>query len=436
MLEGRLQKPTKRFRVALSFAGENRNFIEAVADKLSAALGRPSVFYDRYYESELARPNLDTYLIRIYHEESELIAIFFCADYAQKEWCGLEWRAIRDVLKQKRDSEIMPFKFDHSEVDGLLSIDGYIEINGKGPADVARLILERLDPAIAHLPPAAGLAKPELDEVEITLDLEFEDFTPAREKRFLQVLKLLLADSDVIIRKRRPGNSITLTLDLSVAKWNILKREVQKGALAEFKPRELRVNGALVFEKEARSFQDWRNKPLAETGARTTIIFNGLRMLLLPALLRDLETRESQGLSNDECSSVKYALNGLVDTVKTYSIDQVVKNAFLEKSNRFSELYSLWNNIYGADYDSLRERRQLVGKLRAGRRKISMVVRQNQNQVSLASPSPQAGDLNRLIDGFGSIVNKSPSGFRHLNIAHRRMLKMMTEKNKRSEARI
>src|SRR5215470_20059972 len=99
------QRNTKRFQVALSFAGEHRNFVADVAEHLSRNLGQNRVFYDLYYEAELARPNLDTYLTNIYREDTDLIAIFLCANYAQKEWCGLEWRAIRDVLKQRRDSE-------------------------------------------------------------------------------------------------------------------------------------------------------------------------------------------------------------------------------------------------------------------------------------------------------------------------------------------
>jgi hypothetical protein len=59
---------TKRFQVALSYAGEHRNFVAGVAEHLSRNLGQNRVFYDRYYEAELARPNLDTYLIKIYQE--------------------------------------------------------------------------------------------------------------------------------------------------------------------------------------------------------------------------------------------------------------------------------------------------------------------------------------------------------------------------------
>ena len=89
----------KRFEIALSFPGEYRDFVKAVADKLSGEVGRERVFYDAYYEAELARPNMDTYLQKLYHDQTELIVVFLCAEYEQKEWCGLEWRAVRDLLR-------------------------------------------------------------------------------------------------------------------------------------------------------------------------------------------------------------------------------------------------------------------------------------------------------------------------------------------------
>jgi hypothetical protein len=134
----------KRFRVALSFPGEHREFIAEVATSLASSLGQDRVFYDRYYEAALARPNLDTYLQQIYHDDSDLIAVFLCAEYEQKDWCGLEWRAIRDLIKKRNSAAIMPFRFDNTLVPGLFSIDGYVDIGQRSAGDVASLILQRL----------------------------------------------------------------------------------------------------------------------------------------------------------------------------------------------------------------------------------------------------------------------------------------------------
>ena len=100
--------------------------------------------YDRFYEAEFARPNLDTHLQRLFHEESELIAVVLCAEYNEKEWCGLEWRAIRDRIKNKQDHAIMLLRFDDADVFGLYSIDGHVEIGSRDAKDIAMLILERI----------------------------------------------------------------------------------------------------------------------------------------------------------------------------------------------------------------------------------------------------------------------------------------------------
>ncbi len=135
---------TKRFNVALSFPGEHRPFVAAIADVLAQTLTKPRVFYDRFYEAELARPNLDIYLQRIYHDDADLIVVFLCEDYNNKEWCHLEARAIRDLIKQRRDEEIMFVRVDNGKVDGVFSVDGYVNAHDRPASEIAQLICERL----------------------------------------------------------------------------------------------------------------------------------------------------------------------------------------------------------------------------------------------------------------------------------------------------
>jgi hypothetical protein len=131
----------KQFDVSLSFPGEKRPFVSQVAAGLRER--SVNVFYDQYFEAELARPNLDVLLQHIYHDCSKLVVVFICRDYEQKEWCGLEWRAIRDLIKKKRSQNLMLFRFDDAEMAGLLSIDGYIDLRDRTPEDAVRAILQR-----------------------------------------------------------------------------------------------------------------------------------------------------------------------------------------------------------------------------------------------------------------------------------------------------
>lgn len=134
----------RRFLVALSFPGEARKQVVKIADLLAKAIGRERVFYDAYYKAELAQPNLDTYLQSIYRDKANLIVPFISADYSKKEWCGLEWRAIRTIIKEKRDSQIMPIRLDDADLPpGLFSIDGYLDFRDHTPRELVQLILER-----------------------------------------------------------------------------------------------------------------------------------------------------------------------------------------------------------------------------------------------------------------------------------------------------
>ena len=134
----------KRFAIALSFPGEHRPFVEQIANALVATLSKQRVFYDRFYEAELSRPNLDTYLQKIYHDDSELVVVVLCKKYDEKEWCGLEFRAIRDLIKKRRDDEIMFVRVADGDVKGVFGIDGYVDAKNRPATEIATVIRERL----------------------------------------------------------------------------------------------------------------------------------------------------------------------------------------------------------------------------------------------------------------------------------------------------
>ncbi len=146
------QRGHRRFAVALSFPGEIRGVVEPVAENLRDKLGSERVLYDRFHEAELARPNLDVYLQKLYHEQSDFIVIFLCSNYAQKEWCGIEWRAVRDLIKTRRDGDVMLLRTDSGCVPGIFSIDGYVDIADRLPSDIANLIMARLEMETSQAP--------------------------------------------------------------------------------------------------------------------------------------------------------------------------------------------------------------------------------------------------------------------------------------------
>jgi len=131
------------FQVALSFPGEVRRYVESVAKSLERLMGPHSYFYDMNYTGQLARPNLDTLIQDIYRNRSRLVVVFLCQRYQEKEWCGIEFRAIRDAIKARED-RVMFVRCDDGQVDGVFSNDGYVDARQYGPEAVASFIVERL----------------------------------------------------------------------------------------------------------------------------------------------------------------------------------------------------------------------------------------------------------------------------------------------------
>lgn len=134
---------THNFDVALSFPGEARDYVEKVAAALEHLIGPDRYFYDNNFVAQLARPGLDTFLQAIYRDRSKLIVVFVGEDYEKKEWCGIEFRAIREVLNGRAADRIMYVRMDDGVVEGVLKLDGYVDARRYKPEQVATFIQER-----------------------------------------------------------------------------------------------------------------------------------------------------------------------------------------------------------------------------------------------------------------------------------------------------
>ncbi len=135
---------THAFDVALSFPGEIRPTVERIAAELERRIGPRAYFYDNNFVSQLARPSLDVLLQDIYRNRSRLVVVFLSGDYQRKDWCGVEFRAIREIIMAREHNRIMFVKMDDGAVDGVFRTDGYIDGRRYTPAEIAGFIEERL----------------------------------------------------------------------------------------------------------------------------------------------------------------------------------------------------------------------------------------------------------------------------------------------------
>lgn len=136
----------KRFDVAFSLAGEQREVIAPIAVELERR--GLSVFFYAWprHVAELAKPNLDLQLRRIYGDESRLLIPVLSRDYARKPWTGVvELTVVRELIVGRRDDEIMTLRSDDAPVEGFSILHGYVDIRGRSTAELADLIEARVE---------------------------------------------------------------------------------------------------------------------------------------------------------------------------------------------------------------------------------------------------------------------------------------------------
>lgn len=164
----------EKFLVAFSYAGEQREVVRPIAEAVEQRLGRGTVFYDRWFEAEIAGGPSAQKLQRIYGEGAEMVIACLSAEYAAKTFTLAEWDAISDRYMKLRlpggeVNRILPLRVGDGEVEGLLASTIWMEARQKAPRQVAEAIVHRL----RGFAPAAGI--PAVFLAETTPDLEDED---------------------------------------------------------------------------------------------------------------------------------------------------------------------------------------------------------------------------------------------------------------------
>jgi len=134
------------YDVALSFAGEDRDYVEKVANSLKTK--RIRVFYDKFEDVNLWGKNLYDYLIDTYRNRAKYTIIFVSQHYANKAWPNLERQAAQARALQENREYVLAARFDETEVPGLLDTTGIIPLSGLPPEEFADKIVAKLQGSI------------------------------------------------------------------------------------------------------------------------------------------------------------------------------------------------------------------------------------------------------------------------------------------------
>ena len=133
----------KKYHVALSFAGEQRDFVEGVAKHLKAS--NVKVFYDEFENNSLWGEPLLEVVKEVYAEKSRYVVLFVSEEYCSKAWPNLEANhSIMAALIEEKTT-ILPIRFDGSVLSSLPEYIRYIEIKDyPTPALIAKEICEKI----------------------------------------------------------------------------------------------------------------------------------------------------------------------------------------------------------------------------------------------------------------------------------------------------
>ena len=130
------------YDVALSFAGEDRQH----ADALAELLGNKgyTVFYDLYEQAQLWGKDLYTQLSAIYKDKARYCVMFLSEHYACKLWTNHERASAQARAFEEKEEYILPVRLDDTEIPGILRTLGYLDLRSGSIDKVYQALVEKL----------------------------------------------------------------------------------------------------------------------------------------------------------------------------------------------------------------------------------------------------------------------------------------------------
>lgn len=132
----------KEFDVALSFAGEDREYVEKTADFLVKS--GVKVFYDMYEDTNLWGKDLYQHLDDVYQNKAKYTVVFISENYKKKLWTNHELKSAQARAFSENTEYLLPARFDNTEIAGIRKTTGYISLEKLSPEDFAQKIVTKL----------------------------------------------------------------------------------------------------------------------------------------------------------------------------------------------------------------------------------------------------------------------------------------------------
>lgn len=166
-----------KYDIALSFAGEDRKYVDHVANLLKN--NGISVFYDSFETANMWGKDLYQYLMDVYRNKALFSVMFISEAYKKKLWTGnVEMKAMQARAFEENKEYILPARFDDTEIEGVLPTTGYIDLRVIDPEQLVSLIEKKLILAGRSIPSeylrkaASGITSiPKVNPVEVIVNV-------------------------------------------------------------------------------------------------------------------------------------------------------------------------------------------------------------------------------------------------------------------------
>ncbi|GAB3000445.1 TIR domain-containing protein [Amycolatopsis acidiphila] len=130
------------YDVAVSFAGEDREFVQNVVEGLK--LNGVKVFYDQDEVATLWGENLVDFLEMIYSQKARYALLFTSRHYVDKKWPNYERQITQSRSLYQESPYILPIRIDDTPVPGLPPTISYLDAKSVGIDGIVRAVLEKV----------------------------------------------------------------------------------------------------------------------------------------------------------------------------------------------------------------------------------------------------------------------------------------------------
>lgn len=130
------------YQVALSFASEQRDYVERVARGLQSR--GVAVFYDDFEQVKLWGSDLVEKLHGVFEHRADIAVTFISKAYIKKAWPRHERQSILSRAVQNGSNYVLPVRFDDTAVPGLPTSISYKRAEDYSPEELAAIIGEKI----------------------------------------------------------------------------------------------------------------------------------------------------------------------------------------------------------------------------------------------------------------------------------------------------